>query len=81
MTRRRSAIGISTLTSVHQAVDAPLNRSESVGVAILVCGSGGCISTQIEAQFVHPVGMALALKASGTEIVVLANGAVVANSK
>ena len=79
MTRRRSAIGIATLASMNQALDTPLNSGEAVGVAILVCGSGGCIAVQAEAQFVHPMGMAFALKASDTEIEVVANGAMVAS--
>ena len=79
MTGWGSAIGIPTLASMNQTLNASLYSSEAVRVAILVCGSSGCFSTQIEAQFVHPMGMAFALKASGTEIVVLANGAVVAS--
>ena len=79
LTGRRSTVGIATLASMNQTLNTTLDSSESVRVAIFVCGSGGCIAVEPEAQFVHPMGMAFALKASCTEIEVFANGAMVAS--
>ena len=76
LTRRRSAVGIATLTSMYQALDASSDGILSVVVRIRLAVS--VTSVQVEAEFLHSVGMPVFAEALDAKVEVVANGAMVA---
>lgn len=62
---------------MHQTVDASLNSSNPVGIAVLVGTSGLSRAPEVKTKFLHAMGMTFTTITDGAEVKVIALSAVI----
>ena len=77
VTRRRSAIGISALTGMYQALYTSLDRRYAVWIAVCLVASATGISSQIKPKPIHFVGMAITFVTIYAKVEIVALGAMI----
>ena len=66
---------------MHQTVDASLNSSTSVGIAILVSASSLSRAPKVKTKFFHAMGMTFTTITGVAEVKVMALSAVISENK
>ena len=62
---------------MHQTVDASLNSSNPVGIAVLVSASGLSRAPEVKTKFLHAMGMTFTTITDGAEVKVITLSAMI----
>ena len=66
---------------MHQTVDASLNSSNPVGIAVLVGASGLSRAPEVKTKFLHAMGMTFTTITGVAEVKVMALSAMISENK